>query len=294
MFSVCEWFLDCILTLYSPKDRIAPTTIGCKLLKRKKVIILEINRIFNEDCLKGAKKIPDNSVDLIITDPPYGVGFSKGFNDETDFVKSQLSLWVDEMYRILKEGCHCYVFIPTKQAGMFITAFEEKFNLMNILSTRTYTSSTYLKNNFSFNNQLVLYLSKGQAKRLNKVDFVPTSESWLKDKRNKNPHPFTYQYPAFLPLFSNEKTTAKSNACTGRHPCAKSVPFEEILIQLSSDEGDVVCDMFMGGGTTALAAINTNRKYIGFELNKEVYDRCIERIEETTAKYRQEEMAIAC
>ena len=241
---------------------------------------MEFNNIYNMDCLEGMRQMDDNSVDLIITDPPYAVEFSKGFDDSFETVSKLLPEWVGEMYRVLKEGCHCYVFIPVKQAGLFITEFQKKFKLMNILATRTYTSSVYLKNNFSFNNQLILYLSKGKAKRLNKVDFIPTSESWFKDKRNKNPHPYTYQYPAFFPekMFSNQKTTSANSKNTGRHPCEKSVSFEEILIKLSSNENDVVLDPFMGGGTTAVAAKNVNRQYIGFELNSEYYDYAIKRL----------------
>ena len=241
---------------------------------------MEFNNIYNMDCLEGMRQMDDNSVDLIITDPPYAVEFSKGFDDSVETVSKLLPEWVGEMYRVLKEGCHCYVFIPVKQAGLFITEFQKKFKLMNILATRTYTSSVYLKNNFSFNNQLILYLSKGKAKRLNKVDFIPTSESWFKDKRNKNPHPYTYQYPAFFPekMFSNQKTTSANSKNTGRHPCEKSVSFEEILIKLSSNENDVVLDPFMGGGTTAVAAKNVNRQYIGFELNSEYYDYAIKRL----------------
>lgn len=243
---------------------------------------MEINNIYNMDCLEGMRQLEDNSIDLIITDPPYAVEFSKGFDDSYKTVSSLLPAWVEEMYRVIKEGSHCYVFIPVKQAGLFITEFQKKFKLMNILATRTYTSSVYLKNNFSFNNQLILYLSKGKAKRLNQVDFVPTSESWLNDKRNKNPHPYTYQYPAFFPekMFSNQKTTSSNSKNTGRHPCEKSVSFEEVLIKLSSNEGDVVLDPFMGGGTTAVAAKNTNRSYIGFELNEEYYDYAIKRLQE--------------
>lgn len=237
-------------------------------------------QIYNMDCLIGMKQLKDNSVDLIITDPPYAVEFSKGFDDSYETVPSLLPLWVDEMYRVLKDTCHCYVFIPVKQAGLFITEFQKKFKLMNILATRTYTSSVYLKNNFSFNNQLILYLCKGKAKRLNKVDFIPTSESWLNDKRNKNPHPYTYQYPAFFPekMFSNQKTTSANSKNTGRHPCEKSVSFEEILIKLSSNEEDIVLDPFIGGGTTAIACINTNRHFIGYELNNEYFKYAEDRI----------------
>ena len=81
-------------------------------------------------------------------------------------------------------------------------------------------------------------------------------------------------------MFSNQKTTSANSKNTGRHPCEKSVSFEEILIKLSSNENDVVLDPFMGGGTTAVAAKNVNRQYIGFELNSEYYDYAIKRLNE--------------
>lgn len=236
--------------------------------------------LYNEDCLEVLKKLEDNSIDLIITDPPYAVNFSKGFDDSKETVKKILPDLVENYYRILKEGSHLYIFVPVKEIGMFIEEFSKKFTLYNILATRTYTQNMYLKNNFSFNNQLILYLAKGKAKNFNKVDFIKTSDSWLKDKRNKNQHEFTYQYPAFFPeyIFSNTKSTSKNGKKTKRHPCEKSVEFEKNLILLSSNEGDTVLDSFMGGGTTGVACQETNRNFIGMELNKEYFQIAKERI----------------
>lgn len=79
-------------------------------------------------------------------------------------------------------------------------------------------------------------------------------------------------------MFSNQKTTSANSKNTGRHPCEKSVSFEEILIKLSSNEEDIVLDPFMGGGTTAIACINTNRHFIGYELNNEYFKYAEDRI----------------
>lgn len=228
-------------------------------------------KIFNEDCKIGFKRLEDNSIDLIITDPPYGVGFSKGFDDSKDYVVNNITEWINNMYRVLKDNCHCYIFIPTKESGIWITEATKKFEIKNILSTKTYTTGTYLKNNFSFNNQLILYCSKGKAKNFNQVDFIKTSESWLKDKRNKNPKEYTYNYPSFLEMYSNEKGTRKSKD-KGRHPCAKNSEFISNLIKISTNETETVLDCFMGCGSTGIACKKTNRKFIGFELNKEYFD----------------------
>jgi DNA modification methylase len=231
------------------------------------------------DCLELIKTLPDDSVDLIVTDPPYGVEFSKGFNDSIENVYENIDKWICEMYRVLKDGCHCYIFVPTKELDIWLCSVKKYFNFKNLLATRCYTQSVYLKDNFSFNNQPIIFCSKGKAKRLKAVDWIPTSESWFKDKRNTNPKPFTYQYPAFLPYFSNEKTTSKNNKRSGRHPCAKSVGFIENLIKLSSDEESTVFDPFVGGGSTALACINTNRNFIGYELNEDYFNIAKDRID---------------
>lgn len=237
--------------------------------------------IRNGDCLDIMGGLEDNSIDLIVTDPPYGVGFSKGFDDSKEHVENNIDAWLSEMLRVLKEGSHCYIFIPVKEVDLWVSGVKEVgFEFMNLLATKTYTQNLYLNNNFSFNNQLVIYCSKGKAKRLNRVDFIPTSESWFKDKRNNNPKPYTYQYPAFLNYFSNEKTTSKRNNETGRHPCAKNAEFIEFLIKLSSDEGEIVLDCFIGGGSTGVAAVNTNRDFLGIEKDEGYYKTAKLRIEE--------------
>ena len=232
--------------------------------------------VYNMDCLEGMKKLSDNSIDLIITDPPYGVEFSKGFNDSKETVSNNIDLWLKEMYRVLKPTCHCYIYIPTKEAAMWLTNIEKNFDIYNILSTRTYTKNTYIKNNFQFNSQLIVYCSKGVAKKFNDVDFIRTSESWLKDKRNKNPKEFIYLYPAFITECYSSKWCGKNTGY--RHPCAKSVKLIEFFIKLSSNEGDIVLDPFAGGGSVVVAAENTNRNYIAYELNKEYYDYILSRI----------------
>lgn len=227
--------------------------------------------LYNEDCLRIMGRLQDKSIDLVITDPPYGVEYSKGFDDSKEHVEENIGNWLSEIHRLLKEGSHCYIFIPSKEVDLWVKGVKEVgLVLMNILATRTYTSSVYLKSNFSFNNQLILYCSKGKAKDFNKVDFIPTSESWLKDKRNKNPKPYTYSYPSFLPYFSNEKSTGK-RVREGRHPCAKNIDFIEFLVKLSSNEGQVVFDPFTGGGSTGIASVRAGRDFIGSELNEEYY-----------------------
>lgn len=236
----------------------------------------------NGDCLEIMKEIDDKSIDLVLIDPPYGVDFDGGFDDSKEYVKELMDNFSVVLRNKLKDDAHIYIFVPTKEIKMFLDSFRS-YNLMNILSTRTYTNSTYSKNNYNFNNQLILFYTKFQGpkfhKELNKVDFIKTSNSWLKDKRNKNPKEFTYNYPSIFPddIFSNEKANAKRK---NMHPCQKNVKLEEILIKLSSKENDVVLDAFMGSGSTGIACINTNRKFYGIEKDEHYFDVAKNRIEE--------------
>lgn len=226
-------------------------------------------KLYNNDCIKVLKDFSNNSIDLIITDAPYGVNYNKGFDDSLENVKSNIEIWIKEMYRVLKDNCHCYIFIPNKEIVLWLTEIDKYFSINNILSTRTYTNSLYTKNNFKFDNQLIVYCSKGKAKNFNKYDYFKTSESWFNDKRNKNPKEFTYKYPSFINIFSNTK--ANRTNLNNRHPCEKSSDFIDLLVNISSNEGDKVLDLFMGGGSVGVSCIRNNRDFIGIELNKEYY-----------------------
>ena len=239
--------------------------------------------LYNEDCMSKIKDIDNNSIDLIITDPSYGVEFSKGFDDSLENVKNNISTWLNEMYRVLKDGSHCYIFIPTKEAGMWLSEIQRKFTFNNVLATRTYTTSRYVKNNYQFNTQLIAYCSKGVAKRLNAYDFFRTSDCWLNDKRNKNPKEYTYSYPSFIKEeFSNIKTTNKNK--DKRHPCEKNYKLLKFFVGVSSNVGDTVLDLFMGSGSVGIACKSLERNFIGIEKNKNYFDIACQNIENCNNK----------
>lgn len=230
-----------------------------------------IVRLIQGDCNDLFKKVDDNSIDLIITDPPYGVEYSKGFDDSLEYVQENIGVWLAQMHRVLKENHHCYIFIPNKQAGLWLSQIQETFTVNNILTVRNYTTSQYSKNNFHYNNQLIVYCSKGIPKDLNQYDFFKTSESWLNDNRNKKPNSYTYSYPAFIDnCFANVKKT-RSKQGNG-HPCGKNPDLLRLFVNISSKPGDVVFDPFMGGGSTGLTALDERRDFVGFEKNENYFN----------------------
>jgi DNA modification methylase len=238
---------------------------------------MQYNKIENSDCLEYLSKIQDNSVDMIFTDPPYGVNYKNDiYNDNQDYVKEQSKIWLAEMYRVLKDTCHCYIFTGTKSLGFWLNNIEDSdFTFKNIINIKSYCNGQCLKNNFYFRTEHLIFLSKGKTKKLNEVNWLPTSDDWkLKDKRNPNPKDYTYAYPNFINnLFANEKGKSKI------HPNQKNLETTKIFVQLSSNVGDVILDPFAGSGTTAVACKQTGRNFLSCEQNKEMCELANNRLD---------------
>lgn len=236
---------------------------------------MEINQIYFKDCLEGLKQLKDNSVDLIITDPPFGCNASlKGdYIDDEDYIKKKVPIWLTEMYRVLKDNCHIYIYVPTKYVDNWLPLFKELFKFNNILVCINMKKGVKYPNMFNNNYQMILYGSKGRARDFNKIDWIKTSDSWFKDKRNKNPQRYRYEYPSFIPPYI--KATVEESV---GHPDEKNVLFVKNLMEISSNKGDLVVDCFMGSGTTAIACIELERNFIGFENNEEYFKNSVERI----------------
>ena len=212
------------------------------------------------DCLELMKDIPDNSIDMILVDPPYKMT-KRGkscrpnwmpnnmgenvFNGEIPNAKD----WMSECYRVLKEGTHFYTFCNTNDILEYLQIAKEcGFKLHNIITMIKDTGMPcrwYLKN-----CELVLFFRKGKAKPINDM----TSRDWVKVN---------------MPTKKNGKL----------HITQKPLDFIQKLVTNSSNEGDTVLDCFMGSGTTGVACINTNRNFIGMELDEKYFNIAKERIE---------------
>lgn len=227
--------------------------------------MLEINKIYNADCIEGMKEIISGGVDMILSDPPYLISYSSAWrkNREHKFCKEILGdnneqLIVDyfkECYRILKDDSAAYIFCSAKTLDFFMQqAKEVGFVIKNVLIWR--------KNNHTAGDldaqygqcyEPILYLNKGRKK--------------IKGKRLEDVWDFD--------RVSSDKLV---------HQNEKPIPLLMQCILKSSDEGDLVFDGFMGSASTALACMRTKRRYIGFELDKEYFGVCQKRVREESFK----------
>lgn len=238
-------------------------------------------QLFNDNCLEVMKTLGNESVDLIITDPPYGVNFkNKYYDDSEDYVLRNMYKWYQEWFRLLKPDGYLVLFVGVKNFDHWlVNAKITGWNFKNIIATRSFNNGAKrAPNNFGFQFQPVLLFSKGKGHNFNNVDFIPTSKEWFNDKRNKNPNPYTYEYPNWIKTewaYGTAKNSTKNN-----HPNEKNIELIEFLIKVLSNENDTILDNFMGAGGTGIACKNTNRNFIGIDINKELYELSKKRIEE--------------
>lgn len=221
----------------------------------------ELDRIYNMDCLVGMKDIPDHSVDLVITDPPYlidtiGAGMykqpDKQYVKELEEIKDGFSSEVlDELCRVMKR-INIYLFCSQKQIITLLDYFvKERGCNYNIL--------TWHKTN---------PVPACSNKYLNDTEFI----MFFREKGVRIYGEFETKKTYFVtPLNKGDKR--KYN-----HPTPKPVSIIGSLLVNSSQPGDVVLDPFIGSGTTAVAAMRNGRHYLGFELNKEYWKSATDRV----------------
>ena len=222
----------------------------------------------NADAIQELKTLPDESVDLVVTDPPYrtisGGTHSKwksGYpvsilskNDGKIFDNNDVNHleWLQECYRVLKPNTHIY--IMTNVLNLFeLQSIAEKvgFKLHNLLVWEKNTCNAnrwYMKN-----CEYTLFMRKGEAKTIN------------------NP---------------SSKTVHQFNNPVGNknHPTEKPIDLMKFYIENSSNKNDIVLDPFMGSGSTGVACKELNRNFIGIELDEKYFNIARERIENTNTQ----------
>lgn len=242
-----------------------------------------LNQIFNEDCLIGMKRIPDKSVDMILCDLPYGMGDNGSTWDKV----IPLDLLWKEYKRIIKDN------------GAIVLTASQPFTTDLVISNRKqfrYTLVWQKSQGTGFLNanrmpikaheDILVFYKKLPTYNPQKTPGKPYTTNNTKKTTNKHRSQYTAlnkdfigtpvtnlgdRYPISIIEFKQEK---------GLHPTQKPVALFEWLIKTYTNEGMTVLDNCMGSGTTAIACLNTNRNYIGFELDPDFYQTATNRIKE--------------
>ena len=212
------------------------------------------------------KKLPEESIDLVVTDPPYRVisggnkndkwksGYSKSVlfkNDGKIFDHNDVNFvdWIPLVYRVLKQNTHFYCMTNVLNLKKVLQVCEDcGFKLHNILVWEKNTANAnrwYMKN-----CEFTIFCYKGNAKSINN----PSSKT--------------------VHMFNNIVGTKT-------HPTEKPVELFELYIKNSSNKGDVVLDPFMGTGSSGVACRRLDRHYIGYEIDQNYFQIAKQKLENT-------------
>lgn len=239
---------------------------------------MELDTIYNEDCLTGMQRIPDGSVDCIICDLPYGTTANKW-----DSIIPLDKLW-EQYKRITKPTAAIVLTASQPFTSMLVMSNLEMFRHEWIwIKNRGSNFANTVREPFKEHEE-VLVFSKGKW-TYNK-QMQPRTGGGL--ERTKYNCKFESQSDNYRKFESREENTLtemrvpsswqKFNTEVGMHPTQKPVELFRYLIRTYSNEGDTILDNTIGSGTTAVAALREKRHYIGFELNRDYYDIALRRI----------------
>ena len=237
-------------------------------------------KLFNGDCLEVMKKLEDNSVDAIICDPPYGttsckwdsvIPFEPMWKQLKRIIKPNgaIALFGSEPFssalRMSNIKNYKYDWIWDKKipSGMSYARFQPMRQCENIV--------VFCDGKTNYNAQMVLRDKPIKSGGMSKGE--TTNNQKLKALKKT----YTHKNPTTLIRFNKIRRGSK-------HPTQKPVALMEYLIKTYTNEGETVLDFTMGSGTTAIACLNTNRNFIGIELNKKYFEIAKARIENASKK----------
>jgi len=264
--------------------------------------MIELNRIYNEDCLEGMKTLPDECVDLIITSPPYdNLRTYNGNIDQWCFEKFQNI--ARELYRVTKQGGVVVWVVgdATVKGSETGTSFRQALYFIecgfNLHDTMIWNKGSFAfpsKNCYHQVFEHMFVFSKGKPKSLNFIKDRKNlylgsrgasgrdkngdrniGKSTVNDEYGKRFNIWTY------PIGGGHCTKDK---IAYKHPAIFPEQLANDHILSWSNEGDTVFDPFIGSGTTAKMALLNNRNYIGFELDKQYCEIANERIQKALAE----------
>ncbi len=256
--------------------------------------MLELNRIYNMDCLEGMKLLDDRSVDLVVTSPPYNIDLGNNkynknpynlYNDNRehhDYIE-----WLRKIFTLtyekLKSGGRVCINIGDGKNGA-VPTHSDIIQMMCNIGYIPMTTIIWNKNTISNRASFGSYLSPSCPSFPRGFEFILVFAKENKKLQYKGETDLTkeefVEWTNGLWTFAPEKRQKQFG-----HPAMFPEELPKRLIKMFSWKSALVVDPFMGSGTTAVACIKTNRKYIGFEISEEYCKIAEKRISEATSKF---------
>ena len=225
-------------------------------------------KLYNADCFDVMKTLPDNSVDCIITDPPYGINFTKKYksgskklvqNDDGFSVMFFIDEILTEYKRILKDNSGIYIFTRFDVFPYWWIKIKNYFDAKNhIVWDKGGFGMGDLTGNYAYVYESLIFATKGK----HILNGGRMSNVWRIKKCRQD-----------------------------FHETQKPVEIIDTILEKSTKENDVIFDPYSGSATTAISAIKNNRQFIGCEYNKECYDIAVKRIQDAGGNVIQQRLS---
>ncbi len=242
------------------------------------------HKIICGDCISKLKDIPDESIDLIVTDPPFNIG--KDYGKYKDKMKKEEYIewskeWLNECIRVMKDGGALYLFNYPENNAYLVPFLDEKLTFKRWMTWHYPTNTGMSPTNFTRSQHSILFYIKGKKPRVfNKNDIAEPYRN-PNDKRirkliengSKGKTPYDVFQFNMVKNVSKEKT---------EHPCQLPPELIKILIKASSNKGDWVLDPFGGSFTTARVAKELDRNSLNIEISEKFCEIGRERIKKTS------------
>lgn len=252
--------------------------------------------LYNEDCLSGLDKIEDNSIDLVVTDPPYCLG--KDYGNDSDKMEAKEFLkwtekWVNKVIPKIKDTGSLYIFTTWQYSPeIFCCLKKQMFMINEIIWDRKVPSMGGSTRKFSSVHDNIGFFVKDKSQYYFDIDPVriPYDEATKKARTRS-----IFIGKKWLEMGYNPKDIwsvsrlHKQHNERENHPTQKPLEIIERMVKSSSPKNGTVLDLFAGSGTTLEASVKNNRKAVGFEINPEYCDIIHERLHKQS---QQDQLAL--
>ncbi len=233
---------------------------------------MKTNIIYNEDCLEGIKRLPNKSIDLILTDPPYNASnFKREFKNKSyypineEWDKNFTLDYIKEITKKSKDNGSLLLFCSHHNLPEICLELKQYIKIKQFLHWIKTNPFPSVSNVYTFSVEYIIFSTNGKNYWGNSIN--ENNKGGYIFNKNKNIKKDTFHYPT---VSGKERT---------KHKAQKPLLLIKKLLETHSNKNDIILDPFMGSGTTAIACKRLNRKYIGFEISKEYYKIARERIE---------------
>ena len=252
-----------------------------------------MNKIYNKDCIIGMKTIPDETIDLVVTDSPFAINFKakkanynrtasrvlSGYNEINveDYYKFTNN-WMRQVKRVLKKSGSMYVFSGWNNLKDILTALDVNgFTTINHIIWK-YQFGVVTAKKFVTSHYHCLFVCKNDKMR----KFFPYSR-FKKNAKTSDGKSLHYRDKEDVWIIKREYWTGDDKTPT-------KLPAEIIkkILQYSSEKNDLILDPFLGSGQVAVISKMLGRKYLGFEIIKSYYDFAYERLEKNVYRLKKE------